>query len=88
MATRTYRYRINPVGGKKARTTVTDNPELLRQLHLAHDLRNALVAAEHQHEAAMRQMWLGFPTLAAMHPRTDRGGDDPDGFGFAVVYRG
>lgn len=46
-----------------------DEPLLIEQLRLAHELRNDLVAMERRHEDAMRALWSGFATVNAIEHR-------------------
>jgi hypothetical protein len=61
MATLVYRY------GTPSR--VVTPPEVIEQMHLAHQLRNALVALTHQQEQAMRDLWSQYPAVAATEAR-------------------
>jgi hypothetical protein len=45
--------------------------EGMRQLRLAHDLRNELVAIEKRYEAMVAAIWLSFPQVAAAQTRVD-----------------
>lgn len=66
MATLVYRYRINPMGSAQERRDVLNQPDLLEQFHLAHQLRNALVQIEHEHEQAKADLWGRYPRVATM----------------------
>lgn len=59
-----YKYRVNPMGGAQARRDVLNQPELLDQFRLAHQLRNDLVRIEYTHKEAKAGLWSRHPAVA------------------------
>ncbi len=63
MSTVVYRYRIAPMGTVAHRRSVLDQPDLLEQFRLAHDMRSDLVLIEQDYDAAKAAMWSSYPSV-------------------------
>lgn len=57
MATLVYQFPVRTLGTAAARRDILCHPLIVEQIHLAHQLRNVLVAVELDHEKALRALW-------------------------------